>query len=143
MRPSKKVLLVLLLVSAPVACFALEPPKIVTDGLDGYKKSGYDEAFKIWMKGSPLENDKTSYMNMKGGMTQIEAAYGRMIGYEILKSVNMSPSTTRTYAVILYEMGPLFLYMDCYKSPKGWIIPEIQFHTKPQMVLPQRFVFGE
>jgi hypothetical protein len=143
MRPSKRFLLILLLVCAPVTCFALEPPKIVTDGLDAYKNSGNEEAFKIWIKGSPLENDKTSYMNMKGGMTQIETIYGKMIGYEILKTINISHSTTRTYAVMLYEKGPVYLYADCYKSPNGWIIPELQFHTKPQMVLPQSLFFGQ
>ena len=47
--------------------YASDYPKIVTSALETYKRTGFDEAFKIWMNGSPLENDKTSLMNVRGG----------------------------------------------------------------------------
>ncbi|MCG6918143.1 MAG: hypothetical protein LJE89_11440 [Deltaproteobacteria bacterium] len=123
--------------------YASDYPKIVTSALETYKRTGFDEAFKIWMNGSPLENDKTSLMNVRGGMTQVETIYGKMIGYELLKSYQISSATIRTYVVLFYEKGPLFMYLDCYKSPKGWIIPELQFHTQAQVILPKELLFNK
>lgn len=119
---------------------AVDPPKIVTEAFDAYKNEGFNKAFDIWMKGSPLENDKTSLMNVRGGMTQIETMYGEMIGYEIIKTYPFTKYTIRTYALVLYEKGPLYMYIDCYKSNKGWIIPELLFHTKAQMILPSDLI---
>jgi hypothetical protein len=116
--------------------FAADAPQIVVDAFKAYQSDGFEKAFSIWMKGSPLENDKSSLMSMKGGFTQIETAYGKMVGYEIIKVYQITKHNIRTYAVILYEKGPVYMYVDCYKSHSGWIIPELQFHTKPQMVLP-------
>jgi hypothetical protein len=79
----KGLLPVLLLIGLPLPSFALEVPEIVTKGLEAYQETRYEEAFQIWLKNSPLENDKTSYTNIKGSFTQIEAGYGRMVGYEI------------------------------------------------------------
>lgn len=131
-----------LLIGVPLTSFALEPPEIITEAMDAYKKAGYEEAYKIWTRGSPLENDKTSYMNIRGAFMQVETAYGKMVGYEIVKSANISPSTIRTYAVILYQKGPLFVFFDCYNSPSGWIISQIQFNTKPNLVFPDIFLSG-
>jgi hypothetical protein len=143
MKLFRTLFVILLVIGVPLTSFALEPPKIVTEAMDAYKKSGYEEAFKIWMRGSPLEDDKTSYMNIRGAFTQIETAYGKMVGYEIVKSVSISPSTIRTYAVILYQKGPLFVFFDCYNSLSGWIISQIQFNTKPNLVFPDILVSGE
>ncbi len=123
--------------------YAIEPPKIVTEAFDAYAKEGFDKAFSIWMKGSALENDTTSLMAMKGGFTQIETAYGKMIGHEIIKVYQITKFNIRTFAVILYEKGPLYLYVDCYNYGDNWIIPELQFHTKAQMILPNELLYKE
>jgi len=135
--------IVTLWVSSVAVCFAVEPPKPLIDGFEAYKKSGFNAAWEIWMKGSPLEGDATTRMNMKGGIAKIEAVYGKMIGYEILKSFHISPSTNRTYAVMLFEKGPIFLYVDCYRSPRGWIIPDMKFHTRANEIFPPEVIFGK
>ena len=133
---------ILLIFPASIS-YAEETPKIVVDAFEAYKKSGFEGAAKIWYKGSPLESNTTVQMNIKSGITKIETIYGRMIGYEVLKNLKISPSTNRTYAVMLYEKGPIFMYIDCYKSPKGWIIPEMMFNTKAQMILPREVLFDQ
>jgi len=132
-----------LLIFSASTTYAEEAPKIVVDAFEAYKKSGFEDAAKIWYKGSPLENNTTVKMNIKSAISNIEAIYGKMIGYEVLKNLKISPSTKRTYAVILYEKGPIFMYIDCYKSPKGWIIPEMLFNTKAQMILPREVLFDQ
>jgi len=132
----------LLIFSASIS-YAEETPKIVVDGFEAYKKSGFEDAAKIWYKGSPLKNNTNLTMNIKSAITKIETIYGKMIGYEVLKNLEISPSISRAYAVVLYEKGPIFIYFDCYKSPKGLIIPEIVFNTKAQMILPREVLYDQ
>jgi len=132
-------LLIVTLFIMSTTAFAQEVPKIVTQGLDANKASGYMEAFSIWLKGSPLESDKTTMMNLKGAFTQIESMYGKATGYELLRTISISQSTIRVYAEIRYEKGPLFIFFDCYKSSNGWIIPMMKFQNEADKVLPEDF----
>ena len=125
------------IMSAP--SYAEEVPAIVTQGLDAYKASTYTEAFRVWLKGSPLDADKTTAMNLLGAFTQIESAYGKFTGYDILRIVALSRSTIRVYVEIRYEKGPLFAFFECYNSPKGWIIPTVRFHMEADKLLPDDF----
>lgn len=134
-------LIVLLFVSAN--SYADEVPKIVVDGLNAYKTSGFTEAFNVWLKGSPMESDKTTTMNLKGGFTQIETLYGKMIGYDILKNIKISSTTKRVYLEVNYEKGPLFVYFDCYNSARGWIIPMMKFHTEADKILPANMLLKD
>ncbi|PKN18664.1 MAG: hypothetical protein CVU71_14420 [Deltaproteobacteria bacterium HGW-Deltaproteobacteria-6] len=76
----KKQLLIVLvaLILSSLDCFAEDVPKIIEDGLAAYKTSGTDMAVTTWLKGSPLENEKTVVANMKGGIVQIESMCGKM-----------------------------------------------------------------
>ena len=117
------------------ASSAEEVPKLVTSGLEAYKTTGSAEAFTLWLKGSPLEADKTAMASLKDSFTQVETMYGKMIGYEVLRTAKLSSHSSRIYAEIHYEKGPLFLYMDCYKSLNGWIVPMMRFHTDADKIL--------
>jgi hypothetical protein len=136
MIKTKLVLSVMLLILLSVTSYADDTPKIVIDGMEAYKTAGFGGAFDIWLKGSPMENDKTTTMNLKGGFTQIESIYGKMISYEILKNIKISSSSNRIYAEIRYEKGPIFMFFDCYNSSKGWIIPTMKLHTDADKILP-------
>jgi hypothetical protein len=125
------------------ASYAEDVPKLVTNGLDAYKATGSTEAFAIWLKGSPLEADKTTMSSLKDSFTQVETMYGKMIGYDILRTVKISSRTNRIYAEIQYEKGPLFMYIDCYKSLNGWIVPMMRFHTDADKILSNEALSGK
>lgn len=127
----------LLLILLSSVAYAEEVPQIVINGMEAFKTGGFAGAFDIWLKGSPLESDKTTTMNLRGNFTQIETMYGKMMGYEILKTVKVSSSTSRVYAEIRYEKGPLFMFVDCYKSMNGWIIPMMRYETNAEKILPE------
>ena len=127
----------LLLILLSSFAYADEVPKIVINGMEAFKTGGFGGAFDIWLKGSPLESDKTTMMNLKGNFTQIETMYGKMTGYEILRSIKVSSSTSRVYAEVRYEKGPLFMVIDCYKSANDWIIPMMRFETNADKILPE------
>ena len=132
--------LTIMILIISVGANALEPPKIVIDGYKAYEKEGFEKALSIWMKGSPLENDKTSLMDMKGIITQVESIYGKMIGYEIIKTIKITSSSNRIYAEMNYEKSPIFMFIDCYKSPNGWIISLMRFNTEADKILPNDFL---
>ena len=125
------------------ASFAEDVPKLITGGLDAYKTTGSAEAFTIWLKGSPLEADKTAMASLKDSFTQVEAMYGKMIGYEVLRTVKISSRTSRIYTEIQYEKGPLFMYLDCYRSLNGWIVPMMKFHTDADKILTNEALNGK
>lgn len=117
-------------------------PAVVTDGLAAYEKSGGKEAMAIWLKGSPVENDAATKGSINGYMANIETSYGKMIGYEIIRVVPISPSCRRVYLVIKHEKGPVFYAFDCYKANGDWIVPTIDFNTRPKEVLPSQILSG-
>lgn len=129
------ILLLLALVGAAIADTA--PPAIVTDGLNAYYRNGAKAALNVWLAGSPLENNFSPE-----GFAQIEKAYGRMLGYEIIRVVPVSPSIQRVYVLIKYEWGPAYVAFDCYKPDTRWIIPMLSYNTKPTAVLPERLLIG-
>ncbi len=125
------------------ASHADDVSKLVTGGLEAYKATGSADAFAIWLKGSPLEADKTTLSSLKDSFTQVETMYGKMIGYDVLRTVKISSRTNRVYAEIQYEKGPLFMYIDCYRSPNGWIVAMMRFHTDADRILSNEALNGK
>jgi hypothetical protein len=119
-----------------------EIPSIVTDGLAAYQKSGGQAALKVWLKGSPMESDTTTTMQMNGLFSQIDTVYGKMIGFDSVRVVRISNSTERIYLVMNFEKGPMFTYIDCYKVNSGWIIPILECNAKASTVFPQKLLDG-
>lgn len=117
-------------------------PGIVTDGLKVFQKSGGKAGLAAWLKGSPMENDTTTNISVNGLLSQVETAYGKLIGFEPVKIVNFSPSVRRVYLIMRFEKGPLFASFDCYKPGEAWILPQVEFHTKANVVFPAALVAG-
>ena len=117
-------------------------PGIVTDGLAVYQKSGGKEALATWLKNSALENDMATRLKVVGGLTQIEGAYGKMVGFEPIRSVSIAPSLRRIYILVKFEQGPVYAVFDCYKRAGDWIIPTLDFNTKPTAILPPNILGG-
>jgi len=138
---TKIIIASLVLMLLAVTAYAENTPKIVTDGMEAFKTSGFEAAFDVWLKNSPMDNDKTTISSLKGALVQIEGLYGKMIGYEILINYKLSSTTVRTYAEIHYEKGPVFLFFDSYKTATGWVIPMMRFHTDANQIFPEAFLF--
>jgi hypothetical protein len=117
-------------------------PTIVTDGLVAYQKSGGEAAMAVWLKDSPIETDTTTRINVAGGLAQIATAYGKMVGYEVLRTVSIAPSLRRIFVLGKFEKGPVFFSFDCYKADKSWTLPLINFNTKPNTILPEGMLNG-
>ena len=119
-----------------------DTPRIVIDGMEAYRRDGARAALNVWLKGSPA-GSPGAVEQMIETLSPIEAAYGRVIGHDILRVVLVGRSVRRVYAIIKYERGPLYAYFDCYESPTGWIIPGFLSNTKPGEILPADLLSGE
>jgi hypothetical protein len=138
-----KLISVILLIGFGIASSAIaqkDVPGVVTDGLNAYQKSGGKAALAAWLKGSPMENDTTTSISMSGLLGQIETAYGKMVGFDVLKVVTVSPALQRIYILIKFEKGPVYASFDCYKASAGWIIPIFNLNTKASEVLPSNLL---
>ena len=140
----KTIILALLsLCSITTVAFAeTDVPSIVTDGLKAFQKSGGKAGLAAWLKGSPVENDTTTSIGMSGLLSQVETAYGKMIGFEPVRVVSLSPSVRRVYLIMRFEKGPLYASFDCYKPAEVWIIPQVDFNTKASLVFPPALIAG-
>jgi hypothetical protein len=117
-------------------------PTIVAEGLAAYQKSGGPAAITAWLKGSPLEDDSTSTIHINELLGQIETDYGKMIGFDLVRIVTVSPAVQRVYLVLKFERGPVYASFDCYKTGAGWIIATMDANTKANAVFPPRFLDG-
>jgi len=119
--------------SAPVSS---DVPTIVTDGFVAYAKSGSDSAMDVWCKNSPMEADLTNRMTVATNLTKFEGAYGKYIGWELVKVYTLTPSTKVIFAVAKFEKGPLWLAFSCYKATDTWNIPFIGMASDAMKILP-------
>jgi hypothetical protein len=134
MNKIASILLVLLL---STAARAAETPSIIKEGFDAYKERGVAAGFERWMRGSALEGDTTTKLQILGGMTQIEAAYGKIESYEVIATFAPTKRLQRIYTVSYHAKGPIFGYFDLYATEKGWVGYMFNFNTKPQEILPR------
>jgi hypothetical protein len=111
-------------------------PAIVVDGFNAYAKSGSDEAINVWCKGSPMEADLTNRMTTASNLAKFEGAYGKYIGWELVKVYTLTPSTKVVFAVAKFEKGPLWLAFSCYKATDAWNIPTLGMAADAMKILP-------
>lgn len=119
-----------------------DTPAVVTDGLATYQKSGGKEALAAWLKDSPLEKETAVRINMEGVLAQIEVKYGKMIGFEHIRSVSVAPSLHRIHIPVKFERGPAYAVFDCYKTDRGRMIPALDLNANLTAILPPNILGG-
>jgi hypothetical protein len=140
----KTTAVLILLICSLSASASPEPeiPAIVTDGLKVYQKSGGKAALEVWLQGSPLDGEEGPEVSLRGLLSQIEKAYGKMVGYEPVRTANLSASVRRVYLVLRFEKGPAYIAFDCYKQGEKWTIPSLDVNTKVTQVFPPAIISG-
>lgn len=116
-------------------------PPVVISGLNVYRTNSLQAAYEIWSKGT-LEHDKASREAAVTGLTQVESIYGKMTGYDIVKVVPIGAVVKRVYFVVHYEKGPVYAYFDCYNAGEKWMVSDLLFHTKANLVFPASLLGG-
>lgn len=115
---------------------ASDVPDIIANGFAAYGKTGSTDAINVWFKGSPMESDLNTRMTTASNLTKFEGAYGKFVGWELVKAYTLTASTKVIFVVVKYEKGPLWVAFNCYKNGDSWNIPTIGMDTNPTKILP-------
>lgn len=117
-----------------------ELPDAIIKGMTAYGESGAEAAIQSWLTGGPMEGDQDA-LGQASILLQIEGFYGKYIGFDSIKEVEITPSSRIQYIQINYEKGPLFTYFLTYKKGTEWIVINFKFHTEPDSIFPSEVVF--
>jgi hypothetical protein len=140
-------LLLLLLVvvsaqAAPPANPSTAMPDVVTRGFSAFLKDGTLAAIDTWLAGSAWETDDRFQDEAAERMNACLRVMGRAVGYEPVRTVTLSPSTRRVYAVVKFQKGVGWMAFDCYQPAQEWIVCRFSFHTVPSLILPPALLAG-
>jgi hypothetical protein len=143
MRTSILLALSLFLIIVPSYAKTEKIPNVITNGFSQYAETGPKAAIEAWTKGGAMEGSKDA-LSQANNFRQIQDFYGNYIGYEIVKENEISKSTSVYLINILYEKGNVFSTYHTYKLQDGKVIVNnFNFHTKAEVIWPERVLFGE
>src|SRR5262247_3687069 len=103
------ILILLLLAPAPLVG-QTELPHLIKDGLDDLGAGNCEKALDLWTS-SWSDAQKAQ---MAGTCPTLKQYGGSVHGYDILRVVDVSPHLRRVYAVILYEVQPVYFMLVVY-----------------------------
>lgn len=110
-------------------------PPVVRRGLDAFRSSGGDAAIRAWLVNSPLANDSGA-ANSVIVLRRLQQAYGSMVGDEVLKVSPIGNHVVRVYVVLLFQKGPVYMWLECYETSSQWLVSAFLFNPRPDPILP-------
>ncbi len=117
-------------------------PPIVLSGLKTYRAESPEAALKTWAVGGPMEGADSLLSQATTLLRQIESRYGKYREFDLIKEVNLTPTTKIVYLQMNFQKGPLFARFVCYLTELNWVIATVDFHTKPELILPPSLLGG-
>lgn len=134
--------LIFWLIIAPGITISSELPTVLENGFAKYAEAGPKEAIAVWTKNGALEGSKEA-LSQANNFIKIEDFYGKYIGYEFVKSNQISKSTSVYLINIKYEKGNLFSTFYCYTLQNGQtVMNTFNFHTNATAVWPASVIYG-
>jgi hypothetical protein len=131
-------LAVVFLVSAVRPASAQSPPAhnlppVIAAGLEAYRNVGLDQAFRAWLRNSPLRWEPA----MAAPLHAAQEEYGTFQSWDVVLIRSLSPSTRILYLVFNYQQGPVFAKFVVYQAEQqGWIVTNLKFSLDEDAVLP-------
>lgn len=108
-------------------------PPVITAGLDAYRNVGLDQAFRAWLRNSPLHWDPAMAAPLRAAQEQ----FGNFQSWDVVDVRSLSPSTRVVYLVLNYLEGPVFAKFVAYQTEQqGWVITNLRFSADEEAVLP-------
>mgnify|MGYP005989876231 CR=1 FL=1 len=129
----------LLLTGGAWAFPAAKTPEVVVEALEAYKAAGHQGFFNRLVQFGPLKDDPKNQLN---GFLHRANSLGFYRDHEVVRCQALSNRVTRTYLIIHYTEGVLFLRVDSYLPPEGRnVTTTLKWSTDSEAILP--FVFTE
>lgn len=114
----------------------IDSPAIVQNGLDKYRTDGSAAALGVWLDGSSLGNSKTAVAALQAEFTKLENKNGKMLRFEQIGTISLSPSVRVGWYTICYANGVGFVEFQAYQGQSSWIITHITVATNYRDILP-------
>lgn len=126
-----------LLMSVPAPLLAQESdvPPVASAGLETFRAAGADSAIAVWLQGTSFDTPATR-ASLGQGFARMAEQTGQMVGYDVVRVLPVGTHVRRVYAVLHYERGPAYLYLELYRTPSRWVTQSVQFNAAPEDVFP-------
>jgi len=117
-------------------------PQVLSLGATEYRQRGTSAAVRAWLSNSALARDSSLVSRTIASLREVEGAFGHFVALEPVATARIGSRVVRTYAALLYENGPLFVYFDTYRVSEKVIVTGFLFNAKPDAILPSRLLGG-
>jgi len=121
----------LLLASQPLRAQDSLPP-VVHDGLEQMLAGHSDSAFLGWTAAFNAEQRQS----MMDAVPVFDRTCVKVVGYDVLKIVSLSPHLRRAYFLIRCQSQPLYLSFVLYQGAGPWAVTTINWQSDPDQLLP-------
>jgi len=129
-----RILILSLALCPVVSLHAQSPvPPIVQQGLEALARGKCQDAFDLWTA-SWAEAQK---VQMTVSCSALQQFGGEYHGYDVLRTVEVSPHLHRVYLILLYEIQPVYAMLVLYRPTDGaWKVGTLNWNTDPDKVIP-------
>lgn len=108
-------------------------PEIVTAGFESYRNVGLDQAFRAWLRNSPLRWNT----DMAAPLREAQDVYGPFRSFDVIQAEDLSPATRVVYVAVNYDKGPVFGKFVVYRAEQvGWLVTSLKFSADETAILP-------
>lgn len=124
-----------LLVSPAYAAGDGATPPFISVGFNEYSRYGAEAGWAGWKidYGEKQAQKKASFLD---AAKNVEKRYGRMMGFELIHTNEISPSYKNVYVLWRFEKAPQFCFFVCYRAKDEWRILDFVFGDDPRAYLP-------
>lgn len=142
-------LAVALLLSHAVTASAQSPspgplPSNIAQALETFRTDGAAAGVKALTPGWSSGADADKQVQLIDAFAKLEPFAGKMLGYDVARTVSVSNHLQRNYLVLLYERQPVYLLLTLYQPPgTPWQVVTFNFHTDPRQVFPPSLLESE
>lgn len=113
----------------------VEVPAPAREGLEALSAAGADAAIAAWLEGTSFDSPATR-ATLAQGFARLEEQLGRLTGHDVVHVLPVGSHIRRVYAVLHYERGPAFLFLELYRAAAGWGVLTVEFNGNPETVFP-------
>ncbi|MFZ5569459.1 MAG: hypothetical protein ACOZF0_03585 [Thermodesulfobacteriota bacterium] len=101
-------------------------PRYILNGLQTYRREGYEAAVAVWLKDSPWAN-ATLMVSRIAYFKNIEKLYGRYQGYQIV-TTQETRTSQMTYVRFIYEKNSGYgMFLSTMRN-NAWVLSQIDLH---------------
>ena len=110
-------------------------PSVIQSGLALYASGGAEVAVSAWEKAGPIERDRRAE-DYADEFRLLEKSVGHYRSFELIESKDLSKTSKIHYLSLNFDRGAIFASFHVYKTSKDWVVQNMDFDTRPEMILP-------